>query len=68
MIIRYDEYDNYYNADSEPSNPPHQDEEEKNEHPPNSERFKDYKLLEDKTGFTVEGTDHVFYFDQEGGW
>lgn len=39
---------------------------EKQPHTP--ERFKDFILLEDKTGFNLAGSDHVFYFDEEGGW
>lgn len=62
----FDEHGNYYNADAEPDTPAY--EEEKNEHPPEPERFKDFKLLEDKSGFKIEGSDHVFHFDQDGGW
>jgi len=35
---------------------------------PNPERFKDFDVIDDETGFTVKGSDHIFYFDRHGGW
>lgn len=35
---------------------------------PNPDRFKDYKLNEDKSGFSLPGCDYEFYFDEFGGW
>lgn len=31
-------------------------------------RFEEYIELEDGTGFTLKGSEHVFLYDQYGGW
>ena len=33
-----------------------------------AERFNDFTELEDKSAFTIQGTDFVFIYDSEGGW
>jgi hypothetical protein len=38
------------------------------EHKPDPKRFEVFDLIEDETGFTIPGCDHIFYFDQYGGW
>ncbi len=35
---------------------------------PNPSRFEKFDLLDDETGFKIQGTDHIFYFDKYGGW
>jgi len=35
---------------------------------PNPQRFNDFKLLPDETGFKIPGCNFTFYFDQNGGW
>jgi hypothetical protein len=36
--------------------------------PPQPDRFVEFKLLKDETGFTIPGSNHIFYFDVYGGW
>jgi len=35
---------------------------------PNPERFADFVLSPDRKGFTLKGSDHIFRFDEHGGW
>lgn len=36
--------------------------------PPDPSRFEIYTMLEDQSGFTIEGTDFIFKLDEHGGW
>jgi hypothetical protein len=58
----YDEYSNYYNKDNKPSNPPGIKQK------PDGSRFEKFTLTKDETGFTIPGSDRVYYFDVYGGW
>lgn len=44
------------------------DSKKKDYHPPDPSRFTSYTLLPDKSGFMIDGCNHVFYFEEDGGW
>jgi hypothetical protein len=35
---------------------------------PDPSRFEKFDLLDDESGFTLQGCDFTFYFDKRGGW
>jgi len=57
-----DEYGNYYNKENKPSNPPIASKK------PDPARFEKFELTKDESGFTLPGSNHIFYFDIYGGW
>lgn len=58
----YDEYGNYYDKNNKPSSP------SAFKQKPDAARFEKFNLTKDETGFTLPGSDRVYYFDVYGGW
>mmetsp|Transcript_33804 Transcript_33804/g.39307 ORF Transcript_33804/g.39307 Transcript_33804/m.39307 type:complete len:234 (-) Transcript_33804:258-959(-) len=57
------------NQEETKGSPKKQEESKKKEYqPPNPKRFLNYTLTKDGDGFTIDDTDHVFYFEDDGGW